>query len=584
VATEPAFEITVQDVEVEFGTEKFNVVATVKNVSEIAAETVEVNLFYNEVIATQTVEAIAANGEAVVTFADVENPFTKAGEYTMYVLAPKATAEVKVTVKPEPVAETIDVALLQVNLTNGHIDLAETNVLSVWVENKGNVDADATINVTLNGTALEAQAVNVKAGKNGSAQFTLNTEGLVAGEKATVVAAVTVEGNTAETISETKEYDIVDSSVATEPVFAVTAENVTVEYGATSFEIKATVKNISEVTANGLTVKLLKGITEVEEKTLNVTLAAGEETEITFTIAATDEAPFVAGQTATYYVQAPKAQAEVTVTFAEAPVDEVIDLAVTAIHGTLSLDAETNYLTVFVENKGNVDVNNATLQLAYGVKSTTIPNVSVKAGNSTFKTFEVPAADLTAGEFTVTATVDIFAYVEGVLKSLDADNSNNTLEKTYTIAAPAAVLSFTVAEVTAKKDDASFNVEVTVANTGKGAAENVEVKVYDENSTLLGEATIASIAVGAEETATITVNKTYTEVGTFKNQLQVWVAGVEGVKWVDVTVIDGGTTAIAAVKAVYGENVQIFNLAGKKVNDVRKGEVYIINGKKTVIK
>ena len=569
VATEPVFEIIAQDVEVEFGTEKFNVVATVKNVSEIAAENVEVTLFYNGVIATQTVEAIAANGQTVVSF-EVENPFTKAGEYTMYVQAPKATAEVKVTVKPEPVVETVDVALLQVNLDNGHIDLAETNILSVWMENKGSEDADATVNVTLNGTALEAQTVNVKAGKNGIAQFTLPTEGLVAGEKATVVATVTVEGNTSENISETKEYDIVNSSTATEPVFSVTAANVEVPFGASSFDIVATVKNTSDVDANGLTVTLLKGITEVETKSLNILLAAGGETEVTFTVSEIGEP----GTSAIYYVQAPKAQAEVTVIFAQEATQETVDLAVTAIQGSLSLDVENNSLTVFVDNLGTVDMTNVPVRLTIGngVYDNTI--ASIKAGKNGFCSFTIPAADLQAGEVTVIATVTA---------ENDVNTENNTLEKTYTVAAAKPELSFTVEDVTTKMYAASFKVKVNVKNSEKAAAENVVVKVYDANSAELGTATIATLAAGAEQTVTITVTKSYTQAGTYTNELQVTVTGVDGVKWVDV-IVDEITDGIAAIRAQYGENVEIYTLGGKKVNDVRKGEVYIINGKKTVIK
>ena len=70
--------------------------------------------------------------------------------------------------------------------------------------------------------------------------------------------------------------------------------------------------------------KLLKGITEVETKTLDLILAAGAEETVTFTVEATEEEPFVAGKTATYYVQAPKAQAEVVVTFEEEPVAPVV--------------------------------------------------------------------------------------------------------------------------------------------------------------------------------------------------------------------------------------------------------------------
>lgn len=768
------------------------IAATLKNNSSVDAKDVKVgvytleNMEYKLQGIMQTVD-INAGEQAQVEF---NLGKLAAGNYTYYVRITSEDANaqnnmqdvnVKVT---EPIVPVVEVELTQVNLSNGHIDLAANgNALSVWVENKGNVDADATINVTLNGTALEAQTVNVKAGKNGSAQFILNTEGLVAGEKATIVATVTVEGNTSTTISETNEYDIVDSSVATEPVFAVTAENVTVPFGATSFDIVAKVKNTSEIDATDVEVKLFRN-TVVETQTI-ATLAAGAEAEVTFTVTEIGEA----GKTATYYVQAPKAQAEVTVTFEAEPVEPVVKLEITAIQGELSLDNANNYVTVFVENTGNQDVEDALMTVTYTMNNRTpyiqyAENISLEAGKSTFvtvgfdenfleegtlvveaeinkdsedlakleRTFTIAPATVAEPEFSVVAenvsvpfgatsfdivatitntsevdargltvtllkgidvvetrTLDIVLqagksttktftiaapeggfvagttatyYVQagnaqdevtvtfeeekvvaleitGISGTLSLDNDKNylnvfvenkgnvdvedalltldgsmngegyfflnsgnvsvkagksamvtieiendylaagelkakaelqvegtvvsSLEQTFPVADYQPVLSFEVEEVMAKVNAPSFDVKVNVKNTGKGAAENVAVKVYDENGTLLGEASIASIAAGTVESATITINKTYTEMGTQKNQLQVWVAGVEDVKWVNVEVNETGV-GIAAIKAVYGENVQIFTVNGQKVNEVRKGGLYIINGKKTVIK
>ncbi|MBQ7510999.1 MAG: hypothetical protein IJT53_08905, partial [Prevotella sp.] len=300
------------------------------------------------------------------------------------------------------------------------------------------------------------------------------------------------------------------------------------------------------------------------------------EQPVVFQIEPTEEDPFVAGTTATYYVQAAgKAQAEVTVTFAEEPVEAVVDMAVTSITGTLSLDVETNYLTIFVENKGTKDVTNATVTLTAGETELGSATVSAKAGATGFCSIAVPATALTAGEFTVVATVT----AEGEAETTLADN---TLEKTYTIAAPTPELSFTV-EASAGTTDATIPVKVTVSNSEKAAAENVVVTVYDASSQKLGEATIAAIAAGASETVTISIENTYTAAGEYKNALQVTVAGVDDVKWAAVTITEG-TVGIAAIKAQYGENVQIFTVNGQKVNEVRKGGLYIINGKKTVIK
>jgi hypothetical protein len=574
VATEPAFEVSAADVEVEMGAEKFDVVATVKNITAIDAANVTVQLFYNGVIAEQTIAALAGNTETTVTFADVENTFTKADTYAMSVMVNgKAVGTVNIIVKEAAVEPVVELAIT--GITGTLSTTAETNYLTVSVENRGNVDVtDAAVSVKI-GEKEYTGTVSAKAGTEpgtGICSIAVPGADLAEGD-VDVVATVTVEGNTSEAYTMTKTFTVAGTPVA-EPEFSVTAEAVTVPFGAESFEIKATVKNTSEVAANGLTVKLLQGATTVEEKTLNITLEAGQETEVSFTVTGS----FTAGTTATYYVQVDgKAQAEVSVTFEAEPVEQYIDLAVTAISGTLSLDVENNPLTVSVQNNGTVDVNNATVTVTIGEKQYT-GTVNVKAGDepgTAICTVNVPAADLTAGELTVVATVT----AEG---EADDKLGDNSLTKNYTIAAAAAELSFTV-EAAAGTLDATIPVKVTVSNSEKAAAENVAVTVYDANGNKLGEATIAAIAAGDEATATINIENTYTAAGEYRNALQVTVAGVEGAKWVTITITEG-TVGIAALKAVYGENVQIFTLSGKKVNDVRRGIVYIVNGKKVVIK
>jgi 5-hydroxyisourate hydrolase-like protein (transthyretin family) len=570
VATEPVFEITAAPVEVEFGVEKFNVAATVKNTSTVGATNVEVKLYYNGDIATQTIAALAANAESEVTFADVTNPFTKAGTYTMYVMAPKAQAEVTVTVKPEPVVEKVDVAVFDLRGLN-NIDLAaESNTVSVWVANNGNVDAEATISVTLNSTTLEAQTVNVKAAKDADsptyadASFILPTEGLVAGEKATVVATVTVADNTSENTTITREYDIVNSSVATEPVFEITAAPVEVEFGAEKFNVVATVKNASTVNATDVEVKLYYN-GEIATQTI-ATLTANAEAEVTF---ADVENPFTKAGTYTMYVRAPKAQAEVTVTVKPEPVVETIDLAVTSINGTLSLDIESNYLTVWVENKGNVDVNGAAVSLMAGETTLGTGTVNVKAGNNAFCSIAVAADMLQEGEFTVTAKVT----AEG-----DVDETNNELSRTYTIEAPKAALSFT-AEAQVLKDMLSYTVLVNVTNEStKADAENIEVKLYTENSKELTSAIIKKIAAGT--TSSVVLSGVAEEA--LSGSILVMVNG--STSYVSLEVVDV-ITSINTVKAQMANGtLRVYTLNGKKAETVKSGSVYIINGKKVMVK
>ena len=566
VATEPLFTITAQPVEVEFGAEKFDVTAMVKNTTTIDATNVEVQLFYNQVLATQTIETLAGGAEAPVAFTDVQNPFTKAGEYTMYIIANKAQAEVKITVKPQAVEEKMAVELTQVNLSNGHIDLAaDSNPVTVWVENKGTMDADAKIAVTLNGAAAgEAQTVNVKAGKNGYATFFLNTEGLVAGEKATIVATVAVEGNTSEKVSETKEYDIVNSAVATEPVFTITAQPVEVEFGAEKFNVVATVKNITEIAAENVEVQLFHNAV-IATQTIT-TLAGNAETQVTFENVAN---PFTTAGEYTMYVLAPKAQGEVKITVKPEPVAEKVDLAVSAIQGTLSLEQETNYLTVFVDNLGTVDATAAVVTLKHGEKVLGTGTVSPRAGKSAFCTINVAAADLAAGEFEVTATVE----AEG-----DADLTNNTLSKTYTIAGKQAQLSL---GAKVERTETGFNVTVKVANSSADVdAEDVLVVLYSEEGAEIDKQTIAKVAAGTAENAVFTLDPAYAG----KN-IQIFTKGVE-VLWLKIE--DGNeidnTNGIKAVKAQFGENTSIYTINGAKINSINKAGIYIVNGKKVVIK
>ncbi len=570
VATEPVFSVAAENVTVAYGATSFQIKAVVKNTSAINATSVPVKLMKGiHEVETQTI-ALAASAEQEVTFtvAEIGEAGTTA---TYYVQAPKAQAEVTVSFEAAPIIPEINVTLTQINLAGGHIDLAlETNVATVWVENKGNVAADATVDFKFNGTALQAQTISVNAGTFGRADFVLPTDGLMVGEKATVEATITVAGNTNEVISQTKEYDIVNSSETTDPVFSVVAQNVSVPFGAASFEIKAVVKNTSEVDATNVAVKLLSGITGVETQTISA-LTAGTEQQVTFTISATEESPFVAGQTATYYVQTPTAQAEVIVTFEEEAVPEVIDLAITAISGTLSVETENNYLTVFVENKGNVNVTGATVKLTAGDVELGTATVSAKAGNNGFCSITVPATALQVESLEITATVEAAG---------DANAENNTLSKTFQIALPAAQVEITLADFTVGPDMTSFTIPVKVKNLRENfAAKNVKVMIYD-NTKLIGQTTIETIEAGAEITAyvNVEVETAYTET----TALQAWATGYSEFQLVTFNLLfdPNGINDVKTLK----QNAAIYTLGGQKVNNMKKAGIYIVNGQKVVVK
>lgn len=675
-APEAAFSIAADAVTVPYNATSYNVVATLTETNNVAATNVKVELRkgISDVLATQTVATLAAGGNTQVTLNVAKENF-ETGEktYNLYV-NDKFLSSVVVTFEEAPVVETVNVALTAIQGIS-QIDLAEgaNNTISVWAENTGNVAAEAAISVKLNGTAVgEAQTVSIAAGKNANASFTLPTTGLTVGQKATVVATITVANNTAEATTLTKEYDVVNSSVATEPEFSVTAQNVTVAYDATSFNVVATVKNTSTVDATNVEVKLTKGIEPVCEAQTIATLAAGAETTLTFTVA-----DVVAG---TYYVNVAnnKAIAEVVVTVEEAPVTEVKDLAITEVLGTIKLENETNNVRVTVQNNGTVDITDAPVVLKAGEKTLGEATVRAKAGETGFCTIAVASEGLEAGELDVTATVT----VEG-----DATPADNTMNAKLTVeAAPAPEATFTVTaeNVSVKFGAQSFSIVAKVKNTSEVAATNVAVKLL-KGITEVETKTVATLAAGAEETVTFTVNEIgeagktatyYVQAGnaqaevtvTFEEQevapvVNVVISAIQGSLSLDVesnsltvfvenkgnvdvkdakvtltigtktyegtvtatagetgfcsfaipaTDLEAGaitvtatvtvegntaaaedtvetkqfnvTTAIQTILAQFGENVQIFTLSGKKVNDVHRGQVYIINGKKMLVK
>jgi hypothetical protein len=564
VATEPTFAITAEDITVAYGEATFSLEAQVTNTSTVDATDVKVYPFFNVALEEEaTTFNLKAGATKPVAFT-LPVPENAAGKtLTYYVMAPKAAAAVNVTFEAAPVEENIEVALTTIQGIS-NINLAEGayNTVSVWAENTGNTDADVQFALTLNGTAVgEAQTVKIAAGRNGNASFALPTEGLVAGEIATVVATITVAGNKSEATTITREYNIINSDIATEATFSIQAENVEAFLG-DAITVKMNVKNTSTVDAQNVEVKIVKGLNTIATKTIDA-LAAGAETEVVFEIPAVGVST-IATTAGTYELQAIVADMAAdyfTVTLKD-KVTEVIDLAVTAISGTLSLNVETNYLTVFVQNNGTVDVTDADLTLTAGETVLGTAKVTVKAGQSTFTSIAVPASALTVGEFEVTATVTV---------EWDVDQSNNTMTKTYTIAAPEAELTLSASSIIV---DEGIKVTVTLTNGSEWEANNVVVKLYTENSVQLGEETIATIAANSSESVDFIIGNEYEG-----KKLQVWTKET-GVKWITVDT----TVGIHNINAMINNGSKIYTIDGNKVNSVSKAGLYIVDGKKMMVK
>lgn len=580
VVAEPTLTLTAANVEANVG-EDITFTVNVKNTSDVEAKDVTVQIFYGTTLLAQSQYSYnLASGEAVdVPFTIEKDMLIPAGIFELQAIAGNNSCFFTVTVK-EVVEEVIDMAIIAIQGVS-QIDLQTENKVLVWYENKSNVDLEnVAIMFSVDENPVDPQYVDVKAGKSGYVEYTINLADFEVGEdvgrEAVLEAWVNVEGDqNGDNNKVTRNVTIVNG-VAPVATFEVSAQNVEIEFGTETFDVVATVKNVSEVDAEEVAVALFyNGV--IATYTIE-TLAAGAEATVTFEV----ENPFTKAGDYTMYVQVPNTQTAVTITVKPEPVEEVIDMAITAIQGLSEINLTTeNSVQVWYQNNSNVDLENVTILFSVNEETTQEQVVAlIKAGANGYVMFDIDLADFEVTEIVEGADAMLTAWVN---LDGDADRSNDKIQKLVPVVNGVAELSFEVDAVEAIQNAASFDVAVVVKNNGKAAAKNVVVTVYDENSAVLGTATIETIAAGAEATATIKVEKIYEEVGTFKNQLQVIVAGAGEAQWVDVTVT-GIVDGIAAMKAMYGENVQIFTLSGKKVDSVRRGQVYIINGKKVAVK
>ncbi len=419
--TEATFSVTAEDVTVAYDAKSYNVVAKVENTSSVDATDVTVQLLNGTtVMAETTISSLKAGAstEAVLT---VNGPFEAGTTEMQVVVANKASKWIKVTVEEAPVTPVYDLAITEVLGSDIQLS-AETNTIRVTVQNNGNQDiTDAPVVLKAGDKILGRATVSAKAEAQGWCMVSITTDGLTAGD-IEVTATVTVE-NDATPEDNTKTVTInVKPAAVEEPTFTVTAENVTVAYGAKSFNIVATVKNTSEVEANKVEVKLLQGISEVATETIK-SLAAGQETTVTFNLTEMGEA----GKTVSYFVQvAGTAQTEVEVTFLPAPIEEKVDLAITNVSGTIYTDVENNYVSVQVQNNGTVDVTDAVVTVTAGTTVLGTNTVSVKAGDAKLISVPVDVKGLQQGEIDIVVKV----VADGEAADTQADNE---VTKTITV-------------------------------------------------------------------------------------------------------------------------------------------------------
>ena len=289
---------------------------------------------------------------------------------------------------------------------------AENKVFVVYANNDGDAAAEnAKVTVNVDGAENTTWEIGTLAiGEQKWMNMTFDLTNIEAGEH-TVTLALTADNADAYTTEKTVTF----TKKAPEATYSITANAVTVPYNAENYSVVATLTNTSETVAGAdVKVELRKGISDVLATETVASLAAGATEQVTLTVA---KDQFETG-TKTYYLYVnDKYLASVDVTFEEAPVEDVYDLAVIDITGTIDLANESSQVRVTVQNNGNKDITDAAVTLKAGDTVLGTATVSATAGETGFCTVTVASADLEAGELAVTATV----AVEG-----DATPADNT--------------------------------------------------------------------------------------------------------------------------------------------------------------
>jgi len=499
---EPTFVVAAQDVEVEFGTEKFDVVATVTADQDV--DNAEVKLFYNSVIATQTV-SLKAGEAATVTFADVENPFKTAGEYTMQVIVGKAVAEVKVTVKPEPVADVIDMAIEAIQ-GGSEIKLNAENKFQVWYKNNGNVKMeDVVIMFSVNDHAQE-QAVTVEAGKNGYVEFTVPTDIFEPGEdtEAELIAWVNVEGD-ADNSNDRVAKTVAIVSGEVEPTAEIMINPIRgweVEAGEQEISVPVSVFNQSETVdakdvkielyhnyGDGLcepqTVDIKAGGYKMLTFKFNYTFVAGKDVEFTVFTGYKDGNADDNMRSFTMTCPAPQATvAMAKINDIEATTEEAVKIAAT-VTNTSDVDAQEVKVGVYT-------VNDSYQYELVGILQT----ADIAAGESA--DFEFNLGQLAEGTYTYYVRV---ASVAGVASTVQRD-------VTVKVTAPVAdVIDMAITAVQGKSeiDLAGENIyKVWYKNEGNVTVENADV-ILLVNDNEAGRQTV-TVAPGEQGVAEFTLD------------------------------------------------------------------------------
>ncbi len=262
-----------------------------------------------------------------------------------------------------------------------------------------------------------------------------------------------------------------------------------------------------------------------------------------------------------------------TVTFTRKEATASFELTAQPIE--IQLPAETATAVVNVRNSSLVDATDVKVNLWNNGVIATQTIASLPAGASQTVTFEFANPFQTAGDYS--------------MQALTADNMYGCYIDVTVLAAPeeeiADVTIDEIADIEATTDE-EVTISATVRNLSSDSAiKDVIVMLFKDTDEVGKSALIEEIAAGEE--STVEFHLGMLAAGTYLYTLQILSEdgnADNNMQSLTVTVTDSATTAIRSVGSHCGSSTQVVTISGKRTHNVRKGNVYIINGRKVVVR
>lgn len=180
----------------------------------------------------------------------------------------------------------------------------------------------------------------------------------------------------------------------------------------------------------------------------------------------------------------------------------------------------------------------------------------------------------------ITFQVKVRAIVYGTDYYFDSDPKSVTIPAPAAEGADVAITAIDVPETTIG-EDGIFTMTVTLTNLGPADAENVVLSLRDADDNVLTSTTVGTVAVG--ETKTVELTWANAKAGTVHVVAMADNDSDDSNNVSEDITLSDVPTGIAAIRIAAG-NATVYNTNGQKVQILKKGNVYIVNGKKTVVK